>query len=207
MQFARDMLPDAYANYVKRTPAGATELVRLPAVDDPMIGKVRQVREREFLFIDTLDGHYAEYHRRIRPLYQTWREAAYTESIASLELRTKRRRQIIVGTLSLLGGIAGGPATFAGISTGAEMLQASFGQQNEAGLHAEALREVSESMESEAMPHTLELENKTVELTGTVEEQYTKLRRILTESYFESLGLPPLPPQESVPMGTVSGSP
>lgn len=191
MQFARDMLPAAYSGYVVRTDDGGTKVVRLPAENDPMMTKVRRVREREFLFIDTLDGHYAEYYRRVRPIYQTWRHAAYRESIASQQLRAKRRRQIIVGTLSLVGGIAGGPATFAGISTGAEMLQASFGQQNEAQLHTEALREVSESMESEVMPHTLELENETVELTGTVIEQYAKLKKILKQSYFESLGLSP----------------
>jgi hypothetical protein len=190
MQFARDMLPAAYAGYVEQTPTGETVITRLPAEDDPMIGNVRRVREREFLFIDTLDGHYAEYHRRIRPIYQTWRRAAYTESIASQELRKKRRRQIVVGTISVLGGIAGGPATFAGISTGAEMLQGSFGHQNEAEMHTEALREVSASMESEVVPHTVELENKTVSLTGSVKEQYAKLRQVLKRSYFESLDLP-----------------
>lgn len=193
MQFAREMLPDAYTDYVQPTEEGGLALRRLPAEDDPMMGKVERVREREFMFIDTLEGHYAEYYRRVRPLYQTWRQAAYRESIATLELRAKRRRQVMVGTLSVIGGIAGGPATFAGISTGAEMLQASIGKQDEVQMHSEALREVSEAMESEVMPHTLELENKTVELTGTVEEQYAKLKRILKESYYESLGLAPPP--------------
>ena len=189
MRFARDMLPEAYAEYVEQDPSGQTRVVRLPAEDDPTMRNVRRVREREFLFIDTLDGHYAEYHRRVRPIYQTWRRAAYTESIASMELRNKRRRQIVVGTISMLGGIAGGPATFAGISTGAEMLQASFRQHDEAGRHAESLREVSASMENEVVPHTVELENETVSLTGTVEEQYGKLRKVLKQSYFESLDL------------------
>ena len=80
----------------------------------------------------------------------------------------------------IAGGIAGGPATFAGISTGAEMLQSSFANRNEAEIHAEALREVSADMESEVVPHTLELENKSVSLTGTVAEQYAKLREVLT---------------------------
>lgn len=191
MRFAREMLPDAYAGHVAETEEGGLALLRLPAEDDPMMAKVERVREREFMFIDTLEGHYAEYYRRVRPLYQTWRQAAYRESMATLELRAKRRRQVLVGTLSLIGGIAGGPATFAGISTGAEMLQSSFGNQDAVQMHTEALREVSEQMESEVVPHTLELENQTVELTGTVEEQYAKLRRILKESYYESLGLTP----------------
>ena len=190
MRFAREMLPDAYAGYLSEDPAGQLLVTRLPAADDPMIRNVRRVREREFLFIDTLDGHYGDYHRQVRPLYQTWRRAAYTESIETQELRNKRRRQILVGTLSMLGGVAGGPATFAGISTGAEMLQASFGKKDETQMHAEALREVSESMESEVVPHTLELENKTVSLSGTVKEQYVKLKAALKQDYYESLDLP-----------------
>ena len=193
MRFAREMLPDAYAGYLSEDPVGRLLVTRLPSASDPMMRNVRRVREREFLFIDTLDGHYAEYHRRVRPLYQTWRRAAYTESLETQELRHKRRRQILVGTLSLLGGVAGGPATFAGISTGAEMLQASFGKKDEAEMHAEALREVSESMESEVVPHTLELENKTVSLSGTVKEQYVKLKAALKQDYYESLDLP-VPP-------------
>ena len=39
-------------------------------------------------------------------------------------------------------------------------------------------------------PHTLELENKTVQLTGTVQEQYAKLRTILRDAYYEDLGVP-----------------
>lgn len=190
MKFAREMLPAAYAGYLERTPDGLVRVTRLPAADDPAMDDVRRVREREFLFIDTLDGHYAEYHRRVRPIYQTWRKAAYRESMAALELRAKRRRQVVAGTLSVIGGIAGGPATFAGISTGAEMLQSSFANRNEAEIHAEALREVSADMESEVVPHTLELENKSVSLTGTVEEQYARLREVLKRNYFERLELP-----------------
>jgi hypothetical protein len=189
MQFARDLLPVAYEDYVERTDTGMTNVKRLPASDDPMMLNVRRVREREFMFIDTLDGHYAEYQRRVQPLYQIWRRSAYTEAMAGIELRQKRRRQIMAGTLSILGGIAGGPATFAGITTGADLLQDSFAERDEAEQHAEALREVSAAMESEVMPHTLELENRTVELTGTVAQQYAELRRILRDDYLESLNL------------------
>ena len=189
MRFAREMLPAAYEDYVQYADGGRAEITRLPATDDPMMDRIRQVRQREFLFIDTLDGHYADYQRRVRPLYQTWRQSAYRESMARLELRDKRRRQIVVGTISLVAGIAGGPATFTAIPTGAEMLRDSFSQQNEVEMHSEALREVSSAMESEVMPYTLELENKTVELTGTVTQQFDKLKTILRDSYLEGLGL------------------
>ena len=40
------------------------------------------------------------------------------------------------------------------------------------------------------MPHTIELENQTLSLQGTVDEQYTELRRILKRLYLEELGQP-----------------
>lgn len=207
MRFAESMVPVAFDDYVQATPDGMNQVTRLPAEDDPMMKKVRQVRQREFLFIDTLESHYSEYHRRVRPLYETWRQSAYNESMARLELGTKRRRQVMVGTISLLAGIVGGPATFTAIPAGAEMLKKSITQKDEMGLHTEALREVSSDMESEVMPHTIELENKTVELTGTVEEQYSRLRKILRDDYHRTLGLEPGDLAVSQPAATASAEP
>ena len=55
--------------------------------------------------------------------------------------------------------------------------------------HAEVLQELGTSAEAEIAPHTIELENQTVRLTGTVEAQYTELRRILRQIYYKELGL------------------
>ena len=52
------------------------------------------------------------------------------------------------------------------------------------------LQEVGIAAEAEIMPHTIELENQTVRLQGTVDEQYQELRGILRKMYFEDLGLP-----------------
>jgi hypothetical protein len=51
------------------------------------------------------------------------------------------------------------------------------------------LQELGGSAEAEITPHTIELENETVRLTGTVDAQYTELRRILREIYYKELGL------------------
>ena len=40
------------------------------------------------------------------------------------------------------------------------------------------------------MPHTIELENQSVRLQGTVDEQYEELRGILRKIYFDDLDLP-----------------
>ena len=57
-------------------------------------------------------------------------------------------------------------------------------------MHAEVLQEVGVAAEAEIVPHTIELENQSVRLQGSVDEQYQELRRILRRIYFEDLGLP-----------------
>ncbi|MFV2090607.1 MAG: hypothetical protein ACC642_08125, partial [Pseudomonadales bacterium] len=44
--------------------------------------------------------------------------------------------------------------------------------------------------EAEIMPHTIELENQSVRLQGSVDEQYDELRVILRRIYFADLDLP-----------------
>ena len=46
-----------------------------------MLASVRKVREREYLFIDTIDEYYANFHRSVYPTYQVWRKASYVDMI------------------------------------------------------------------------------------------------------------------------------
>ena len=77
-----------------------------------------------------------------------------------------------------------------GIISGAMLLKTAIAKNAEASIHAEVLQEVGLAAEAEIMPHTIELENQSVRLQGTVEEQYEELRGILRKIYFADLGLP-----------------
>lgn len=200
MRFAREFVPDAFDDYVEQTKKGTFVLKRLPAPDDPNLARVQRVREREYLFIDTLDEYYENYYRNMRPSYQSWRKSTYEEALAYKMLRAEARRRTIGGTVALVGGVAAmaessDPAVDTGglvsVIGGAMTLKSAIAKRADAEIHAEALREVSEAAEAEVMPHTIELENQVVRLEGTVEEQYEKLRSILRDLYFADLGLPP----------------
>ena len=52
-------------------------------------------------------------------------------------------------------------------------IKSALDKRAEAQIHAEVLQELGTSAEAEIGPHTIELENQTVRLTGTVEAQYT----------------------------------
>ena len=70
------------------------------------------------------------------------------------------------------------------------LLKSALSKNAEASIHAEVLQEVGIAAEAEIMPHTIELENQSIRLQGTVEEQYEELRGILRDIYFADLDLP-----------------
>ena len=196
LKFARDLAADAFASYVAETEPGVFEVRRLPAEDDPMLDRVRKVREREYLFIDTLDEYFDDFRNRMYPTYQNWREATYGEAIAYRQQRDKARRHAIAGAIGIAAGIAaqtsgqrvtryGGAVSIIG---GAMVVKDSIQKYADAKVHSEVLRELGTSAEAEISPHTIELENRTISLQGTVAKQYEQLRAVLKQLYYEDLG-------------------
>ena len=199
MKFAQDFAPDAFADHIGETKDGDFELMRLPSEADPMLVRVRRVREREYLFIDTLDEYYENFHREMYPAYQSWRRATYEEAIAYQELRAQSRARTIGGVVAIAGGIAAmsessnayvDTSGLVSIMSGAMLLKTAITKRDEAQIHAEVLEEVGIAAEAEIMPHTIELENQSVRLQGNVDEQYEELRGILRRIYYADLGVP-----------------
>ena len=69
----------------------------------------------------------------------------------------------------------------------------------DARVHSEILQELGDSAQAEISPHTIELENRTLRLEGSVTEQYDEVRRALKRIYYEQLGqvLPPEDPADT----------
>ena len=205
MVFARDFAPDAFSSYVQSNKNGQITIKRLPAPDDPMLGRIRKVREREYLFVDTLDEYFAEYQRTMYKPYQSWRQATYEEAISYRQLEAQARARMIAGIAAVGAGVAGEfsdnpnvqAAGMIGIIGGAMTIKSAMDKSAEAKIHSEVLQELGTSAEAEITPHTIELENQTVRLTGTVDAQYTEVRKILRQIYYKELGLasPDAPPE------------
>ncbi len=212
MVFARDFAPDAFSSYVDSNKKGQITVKRLPAPDDPMLARIRKVREREYVFVDTLDEYFAEYQRAMYKPYQEWRQASYEEVISLEHLQAQARARMLMGAAAIGAGIAGEmsnnstaeTAGFVAIGAGAMTIKSALDKRAEASIHAEVLQELGNSAEASISPHTIELENQTVQLTGTVDAQYTELRRILRQIYYKELGVaapdaPPDPVDTSAP--------
>ena len=196
LQFARNFAPEIFNEYLRVNNRGITEIVRLPADNDPSLVRIREIRQRDNLFVDTVQEYYANYAREMRVPYDSWREQSYEATMELDQLEASARRRMIAGTMAIVGGIAAATSnngavrtgSLVGVGAGAYMIKSSFDKRAEAEIHIAALQELGESLESEVAPKMIDLDDRTVMLTGTVEEQYSQWREILVELYEEETG-------------------
>lgn len=194
LKFATDLAPDAFGDYLEASRRGQLSINQLPAENDSMMTRVNRIKEQEYLFVDTLDDYYSRFHREMRPSYDEWRQATYEEAIRLREVQRQARNRLIGGALLIAGGIAAGSeadswatdaAAAGAVVGGIGAVRSGLQRRKEAEIHAESLRELSHSLGTEITPYVLDIEGRTIELSGTATEQYTQWRKLLREIYAE----------------------
>jgi hypothetical protein len=203
--FARSFSEDAFGGYLGTSQKGSYMILRLPAEEDPMLERVRSIRERDHLFVDTMQEYYGSFSGDMHDPYQEWRKLTYEEAIALQELKDESRRRLIAGGVAILAGIAGASssdgagraAANTAIVGGGYLLKSGLEKRNEAQIHVEALEELGLSLEAEITPQVIELEDRTIMLSGNVEDQYQQWRELLAEIYQAEIGALQMP-EESV---------
>lgn len=202
LRFADEFAPEAFSDYLVLE-RKIYRLNRLPAENDPMLERIRRIREREYLFIDTLEEYYAEFRQEMSGPYQNWRKYTFEEAIALQELRSKARANTLAGVGAVVMGLAAQmsespiarSAGQVGIIGGGVLLTQGFKYRAEARMHLSALEELGSSLQSEVTPSVIELEDRTITLTGTVDQQAEQWRDILHELYRSESGLETLSPE------------
>jgi hypothetical protein len=137
--------------------------------------------------------------------YFNWRKAQLSEIQAYRDLKRQEILRKVLSVAAIAGAIAydvsggGGRSRYYSPSVrnlaivgGIAAWQSGAAKGQEAEIHAEALRELSISFEDEIQPQVVELEGRTLKLTGTAEQQYATWRRLLREIYFKETGLAPV---------------
>ena len=197
MLFAQRFSPEVFDDYLTQNRDGYLEIVSLPADSAPMLGRIRDIRERDFMFIDTVQDYYATYVRQMRLPYDSWREQSYYETITLREIEASARRRFIAGAATVVGGLAAATqgsnyGTVAGgafaVGAGAYLLRSGLDKQAEARIHMEALEELGQSLENEVAPQVINLDDRTITLSGSVEEQYEQWREIMADLYSAEVG-------------------
>ncbi len=196
LRFARDFSPEAFSQHLEENRKGQLKVVRLPAENDPILARIEPLRERDYLYIDTVQEYYDAFSQQMKEPYQTWRAESYDEVMAARELKRQSIQRTAGGVAAILAGIVAsgsnsGAARASGavaIGSGALLVKSGLGKKAEAQIHIEALAELGQSLEAEVEPRVIELEDQTITLTGNVQMQYQQWREILRKIYLNERG-------------------
>ena len=203
LRFAQDLAPDAFAGYLQKDAQGLTRLTRLPADDDPLLKRVGSIRERDASVIDTVDGYNGNFTDKLRDSYGGWRRTSYDAIEKEDRAKSQARTRTVLGAAAVLASIfvSGNCATTdyncqrlesaartAGAVGGTAAVLSGIKKFSDAKVAAQEVKELATSFQSEVAPQVVELEGRTLRLTGTAEEQYREWRRLLGEIYREESG-------------------
>ncbi|HWL63080.1 MAG TPA: hypothetical protein VNQ32_09800 [Steroidobacteraceae bacterium] len=197
LSFAADLAPEAMSGYLRTDSSSRkplTRVVRLPARDDPLAGRVERIRERDVAVIDTLDGYYTGFSEQMQDSYGDFRRTSYEEIDKEERARSSARTRTVLGAAAVLASIFAPTdcntqatcnltdvARYAGTVGGITAFLSGLKKYSDARTHAMAFGELARSMQSEVSEQVVEVEGRTLRLTGTAEEQYRQWREMLRE--------------------------
>lgn len=207
LRFAREFASDAFDGYLLHNTKGIYTIQRLPAENDPMLERVRTIRQRQYVFVDTLQSYYGGFAEDMYSPYQEWRKLGYEEVVAQRELETEARNQMIAGGVAIIAGIAAQgssndiarTAGTVGIFGGAAVLKGGLEKRAEANIHTLALEEIGQSLQAEITPRVIELDDRTVQLSGNVEDQYAQWRELMADIYAAEIATLSAAPTQALP--------
>jgi hypothetical protein len=200
LRYAADLSPDAFNGYVVDN-KGQYKINRLPADGDPMYDRTERVRQRERLFLDTIDEHYDQFYKDASTPYNGWRENAREEAIEVKELTKSAHWRTGMGVASILASIVygsshGGEFTErmlrdAVLYIGVDMLRTSQVRKQEKQIHQQQLEELNGSFDDSIKPVVVAIQGTEHRLTGTADAQYNEWRDLLRQIFIEESGFVP----------------
>ena len=191
LRFARDLAPEKFDGYLVEDQNGGLRIEQLPASNDPMMIRVAQLEELDFLFIDTLDTHFNKFYRETQASYDEWRRTTFSEALRLRELQKEARRRIAAGALMIVGGIAAegssSAAAYTGAIGGVTAIRQGLSKRVQATNQELRLRELNEALASEITPYVLDIEGKTIQISGSAEQQFKEWKTLLKRIYADEI--------------------
>jgi len=212
LRFGDDLAPATYRDYLAKDKPreGKPEyrIVRLPADDDPLVDRVERIRQRDSAMIDTLSEHYGAFADKMSDPYMGWRRSTYDEIDAEEKAKREATTRKLLGAGAIIAGIAlpnmcGSSPTYgnyvcsagesvaraAAVGGGVMAIMSGIEKGKQAQIHTDAIKEITGSFQSEAAPLVVDVEGRTLKLTGSAEAQYAEWRRLLHDLYQEETGI------------------
>ncbi|MEA1947452.1 MAG: hypothetical protein U9N83_09150 [Thermodesulfobacteriota bacterium] len=206
LKFAEEFAPSVYNGYLAKDKKNIITVNRLPADEDPIMIRLLKIRERENMYVDTLNGYYEEYYTEMWSSYENWRKLNYEEINAIKKIKRDATLRKLAGALLVAGAIALGAGDVNNTGTlqmgmilvGGQVIVQGFNITKEAEIHSAAIKELSESFGSEMRPVVMDFEGQQYELTGSAEEQFKRWRELLEQIYILETGFDPDVSSETV---------
>ncbi len=197
LQFAQDIAPDALGGYLRSDAAKKPALMRvarLPAQDDPVAQRVQRIRERDAAVVDTLDGYYAGFAEQMQLSYGEFRRTSFDEIDKEDRARSSARARTILGAAAVAASIfvpsscssnatcnLESVARYGAAAGGVASFLSGLKKYADAKTHAQAFGELARSFQSEVSSQVVDVEGRSLKLTGSAEEQYREWRKLLRE--------------------------
>ena len=195
LRFAAELVPGVYSDYLMQDEKDVFSAKRLPSENDEMMGRIQNVKEREFVLVDTLNEYYAKLYQDISVPYENWRKLSREEMLTYEDLKRSALKRQLLGAAAILGAIAyegnsqtSSYAKQAALYGGMQLVQSGFGMSSEAEIHKETLKEAGTSFDTQTKPLIIEIEGQTLRLTGTAQEKFLEWRKLLKQIYTEETG-------------------
>ena len=161
MLYAADLSPNNFSGAIKENEDGLLVVDRLPALDDPMMARVADMKYRHHLFIDTVDEYYQTLYQDIQPAYVLWRRYSI-DQITEIETSQAEASRSDYGR-----------------SSGFLSLSQRYDRFKWSKIFEREFNDLAAGFNNELAPAFLELNSQVHGLTGTMEQQYREWRGIL----------------------------
>lgn len=199
LKFAKDFAPDAFGDYLTKSKRGSIEINRLPADDDPMMDRLMRIREREYMYVDTLNQYYDGFYNKMWPSYENWRKLILTEREAIKKIKREALTKQLLGALLIAGAVVAGSQDSntanivapAMVIIGGQVFISGWNVSKDVEMHSAAIEELKESFGDEMQPVTMKFEGHQYELTGSAEEQFKRWKELLRQIYIAETGFDP----------------
>lgn len=175
LRFANDLAPDAFSHTLTTDSAGLLSVSSLLSRDDPMLNRVNEIRQRHFLFIDTVDEYYRALFDEMQPAYVLWRRYSLEQILAE----TTDQLQVFDAS------------DFDNSNSYLGLIQR-YDRYKWSKIYEQEFTELASGFNNEIAPAILELNQQVHGLTGTLESQYRQWRGILRELFKLETGQPQL---------------
>lgn len=217
MRFASDLAPDAFDGYLARNANNQLYVQRFPAENDPTFQVVQQLHGTELDMLTHIEEYYNNLHEGVWDPYSTWREQFRSLSIEMEQYRVEAQNQktssLIAGILIAAVAASGGADAYergdssgvansaallvGGIQLTTAMYEAAKEKIEIANLKAKELTEISTIAGEGMQPKVIELEGRTYQLTGDVEDRFRQIRAIIRQRYLLETGQEDLAPDDT----------